>query len=247
MGNIEINEVIFNLSIYKQFRLYNIIDPKSQKIFNQNAYRLFCIIFIIINLCLFFIGHVGLFVKMEDKFDYINNVLLGAMYIEYYQFLVKVIVLIYRADIIWDLLDVAKLDFLTSEICRKNISMLYGKRDWIIKATNVYCFIQLVICLQWMLSPLVINAFDDNPNIHRYENILNFRFPVSIHVFNKHYALFYIIELILMLFATYTVIIVDTFIMSFCWVIGNQYQLLSKSIMDIGYEDKLQSGKTNIM
>jgi len=236
-----------NLSIYKQFRLYNIIDPNSQKIFNRNAYRLFCIVSITVHLCMFFIGHVGFFVNMDDKLNDIDIVLMGVTYSQYYLGLVKIIVLIYRADIVWVLFDMAKLDFLTSEVCRKNISTLYNRRNWIIKATNRYCFGQFVISLQWILSPLVINAFDDNPNIHRYENILNFRFPFSIHIFNKYYVLFYFIELMFILFIMYTAIIVDTFIMSFCWVVGNQYQLLTKSISDIGYEDKLPSGNTNIM
>jgi len=242
MEKVEDDEVAINLRLLKLCRFYHMFDPNSAKFLNQNVYRLLCIVFTAVIMCVLLLGHVGMFIIKDDTLSDVDFLKLIFTYIHYYLCVFKISVFLYKVNTVWDLFDMARLDFFKSKLCRKNINMLYDCRDWILKATNCFIFVILVLCIQWMLIPLVMNAFDDTVN-HRNGNIIIIRFPVSIQTYNQYYFIFYVIELLLVFFSGYTVIIIDILIMCFCWIIIILYQILTKSFADVGYTNKPQSGE----
>lgn len=242
MKNMKINEVAINLNLLKRFRFYHMFDPNSAKFFNRNVYQIVCIVSLAVCVCVFLFGNVELFINIDDTINDIEFLTLLFSYFIQFICCLKINVLLYNANIIWDLIDVVRMDFLTSKLCRKNVNILYNCRDWIIKITDLYSLSGITICIEWMLAPLLINAFDDDTTSHRKQNIFNFRFPVSIYTYNHYYILFYVMEMIPSLFIAYATIITDTFIMSLCWVIINQYRILTESFANVGFEHKSQSG-----
>jgi len=245
MEKIEVERVAINLSILKQCRFYHMIYPNSLQFFNQNVYRLFCLLFIAFNLCVLLLGHVGMLINKNNSFNDIDLLQLIFSYIFCYLSVIKISVFLHKANTVWELFDMARLDFLTSKSCRKNINTLYVCRDWIIKASSYFVFAILVLGIQWMFMPLVINAFDDTVN-RRNQNVINIHYPVSNHTYNRYFVIFYVSELIVGLLSTYVLITIDILIMSFCWVIIILYQILTKSFTDVGYANKPQSGKKKI-
>jgi len=246
MGKVEIDKVAINLRILKLSRFYQMFDPKSAKFLNRNVYQILCIMFTAINWCILLFGFVGMFTNKDEKLSDIDLLILIFSHIAAYHSALKISVFLYNANAVWDLFDVARLDFLKNKQCRKNINLLYECRDWIIKATNSSILIIIVICTQWMLVPLVINTFDDTVN-GRKQNAIYFRYPVSIQTYNQYYFMFYIVELIFITYGTYALVIIDILIMSFCWVLIILYQILTKSFADVGYANKPQSGKKKLL
>jgi len=242
MGKVEVDEVAINLRLLKLCRFYHMFDPNSAKFLNLNVYRFLCIVFTAVIMCILLLGHVEMFINKNDTLSDIDSLKLMFTNIHYYLCVVKISVFLYKENTVWDLFDISRLDFFKSKMCRKNINMLYDCRDWIIKATNYFIFIILVLCIQWMLIPLVMNAFDDTVNI-RNGNIIIICFPVSIQIYNQYYFILNVIELLLVFFSGYTVIIIDILIMSFCWIIIILYQILTESFADVGYANKPKSGK----
>lgn len=112
--------------------------------------------------------------------------------------------------------------------------------------TNRYIIACIIICIQWMFVPLVINAFEIAA-IRRKQNVINIRFPVSIHMYNQYYVLCYTYEVILVSFTMYITIIIDTLIKAFCCVIIVLYQILTKSFANVGYKNKPILGKKNAL
>jgi len=244
MGKLEVNQFVINLRILKQCYFYHIFDPNSTKILNRNVYRLLCIVFIAFNLCVLLLGYVGMFTNKDDTLSDLDLLQLMLLYTYIYLSLVKICVILYKANVVWDLFDVVRLDFLKSKLCRKNINMLYSGRDLIIKAGNYFILVIVMIYIQWVLLPLVLNAFDDTVN-RRNQNAINIPFPVSIHTYNQYFVMFYVIEVIVISFARFTLIVIDMLIWSFCYVIIILYQMLTKSFAEIGYANKSNSGKKN--
>jgi len=242
MRKVEVDKVAINLSILKLCRFYQMIDPNGTKFLNINVYRLLCLVFIAVNLCVLLLGHVGMFIIKNDTLSDIDLLQLMFTYIQIYLGIFKISVFLYKSNLVWDLFEVARLNFLTSKLCRKNINTMYDCQDLIIKATKYYIFVVIAVHIQWILIPLIMNAFNDTIN-HQNWNIINIRFPVSTHTYNQYYIIFYVIELIIAVFSGYTMIVIDMLIMSFCWVIIILYQILTKSFADVGYANKSQLGK----
>lgn len=94
-----------------------------------------------------------------------------------------------------------------------------------------------------ILVSLMLNAFDDNTAIRRKHNIINIRFPVYTSTYNQYNVVYYVIEEMLASFLTYTYIIIDKFFIISCLMINAQYQILSRSFVNIQYDNRRHTGK----
>jgi len=246
MEKAEADKFAINLNLLKRCYFYHIINLNGPKFLNRNVYWLIFMVYLAIVMCIFLFGHVGL-IRMEDTVDAIDIILIVFTYSACYVCFIKSLVLLYRPDIVWNMLDATRIDFLTSKLCRNNTNSLYDQRERIIKVTDLYYYVLHIVFVQWTLYPCLFNAFDDTTSIHRYQNILNLRFPISVGTYNQYFFIFYFLELIVLYYILYNLISYDILIMSMCWVITHQYKILAKSFADVGYENKPPLGKNIIV
>jgi len=100
--------------------------------------------------------------------------------------------------------------------------------------------------MAWMIFPLLLNimATADREGKQRYENILNFRFPMTIHLYNSYFFLIYIFELEVAFVIAYSWMIVDILLISIFYVFTGQYEMCAQAFKMIGHqEEELQYGK----
>jgi len=247
MSSFEVNDVAIDISLYKLLRFYHVFDPSSSKIFGFHFYRFTGILLtVFIQSCVLF-GLSGFFMEMEDTLNYIE--LFEFVFVNLSNFLsvLKICIFIYKANDTWDLFEVTHTHFLKSEQCCKYRDEVLEKvRKKSIKLTNFifgFAFMTFVI---WMIYPLAVNFFmlaTDQINNQRYQNIFNMRYPVTIKTYNQYYFVFYGIEVIMGAFILYNSILIDTFLVSFCWVIIAQYEILTSAFGNIGDEATFQNRK----
>jgi len=247
MSSFEVHDVAINIELYKLLRFYHVFDPSYSKIFGFHFYRFTGILItVFIQSCVLF-GLLGCFMEMEDQLDYIELFLFIFVNASNFLSVMKICVFIYKANDTWDLFEVARIQFLKSERCRKyRVEILEKVRNKSIKLTNFIFGFSFVTSIIWMTYPLVINLImiaTDQINNQRYQNVFNMRYPVTINTYNQYYFVFYAIEVILAFFILYNSILIDTFLVSFCWVIIAQYEILTEAFGNIGYEDKFQNRK----
>lgn len=245
MDLFETHEVVFNLALFKKLRFYHIFDPYSATIYNYNIYRLVCIALIIFVIPINFYGLFGFIIKMEDAINEID--LIRILYIHMHSFLsiIKISVCIYNADKVWDLLDVTRVNFLKSAQCPKRIEILYKYQETSIKITNfLYEFLKITL-LVWVLFPLALNIMKtaDNRGKQRYESILNFRFPLKIHLYNSYFFFIYIFEIEALFVVSYSWLIVNILLISMFYVFTAQYEIYARAFEMIGHVEELQCGK----
>ena len=67
------------------------------------------------------------------------------------------------------------------------------------------------------------------------------RYPVSTHTYNQYYFIFYLMEVVLSLFTLYAMIIPNFLLISWCWAIIAQQNVLTQTFKSIGHEDNSQN------
>jgi len=243
MSSLEINDVALNLALFKRLRFYHVLEPNGIKFFNYNVYR---IIYIILIACIIFVnlcGLLGFILRTEDNFDEIGFIQLIYCHLHSLQIVFKISVCIYNADKIWNVLDVTRINFIKSTLCSKYIKILYESRDISTKITNFLCVFITITISVWLIFPLLLNIMTIDGNKQRYENIFNFRFPVTIHVFNYYYIFFYATEAIVLLYVGYSILIIDILLISLVYVFTAQYRIHAKAFENIGHEQEFQHSK----
>lgn len=237
MDSLKIEEVAINLKLLKRFHFYQLFDPAGVKIFGWNAHRSVFILFIIITQIIMIYADFGLIIDLD--LANANSVLVISTHLENYICLAKQIVLLCNVNKIWDLFDVTRFNFLRSKLCRRHVKKLWGSRDQLIKITNVYFVFTSSVTTQWLIFPIILNTFLESENVNedRLHNILQFRYPVSLRTYNEYYVMFYLLEFLVAAFMLFTAIMSDSILISICWTLSTQYEILTQGFKDIGYDE----------
>lgn len=237
-------DVAFNLELIKQIRFYHLLDPNSRKIFNVNVYQFILVLITFICECLLIYGLLGYFIEMEDTIDSIAVLLLIFVTIINILSVIKAITFMYKANDIWSLFNVARINFLSSVRCRDYSNIHYKYGDISIKTTYFLFVMAILGNLVWGAYPLVLYAMsigdvhtDSTTNRRRIENIINYPFPVTVSTFNNNFFCFYIIELIILTFNLVIYAAFDIFIVSFSFVLIAQYEIINRAFENIGYDE----------
>jgi len=140
MDSLDDHEVVINLSLFKYSYLLNLLNPKSLKMFKYNVYHLVATLVSLSILCLIAFS-IYSFVTMSYSNNNVINYLTTYIYLKIMFVLVKVSFIIYYSDTIWDLLNVTRINFLSSHKCAKHNAILHQYRN---------LSIDFVQCLQWL-------------------------------------------------------------------------------------------------
>jgi hypothetical protein len=243
------NDVIINLELFKQYYFYHLFNPNGPKILNYSVHRLIHIVCIMVIICFIIFSALTFVLKTENQV--ITNVelfLLMFVYIEFGISFLKILVFLLKAGTIWKLFSFTRIDFLASKQCHKHMAILHVYREKSKISTNFLLNYCLVVLIMWMATPLILNTWvePETPN-RRYNNILNLRYPVNTSIFNEYYYAFYLIEVLVCFFLLYYSILIDNYLISFCWTIIAQFEVITCAYKSIGNEEdtiqKLQNGK----
>lgn len=247
MNSFEMDKVAFNLALFKKLRFYHIFAPNSPKVFNFNAYRLGLAIVIIPSFFFNMIfGSVGFFVRMEDTIDDIGIYQIIFTYLNYFLSFFKLYMFVYNANNIWDLLEVTRINFMTSKHCLKHINILHEYRRLSIKITNFLSIFITLTILSWWMFPILVNNFlhaKSDDEIQRFENVINFRYPLSIKVYNHYFYFIYVIEATTGVIIEYGILITDVILISISYVLIAHYEIHNMAFTGIGLEQTFYTGK----
>lgn len=240
------HQMTLNLKYFKQYFFYQLFDPESPKLYNYNIYTTINVVFIFSVLSFMCFSMISFCIRIEDA-TIDSMTLLNS--INMYSIIIisslKICVFLFKADTIWNLFDVSRIDFLSSKLCRNRITLLYEYRKKSIKYTNLFQYIINVTLTIWLTIPLLLKFYvvPDNMNLQYCPNILNLRYPVTTSFYNQNFYTFYVMELIITVYIAYYSIFIDNFIISICMAIIAQHEIITRAFENIGHEDILENSK----
>lgn len=242
--------VAFSLSPYKQLGFYQILDPNGPHLYGYHILSTILKIFLLFVQCITIFGVLGFFIEIEDdevNYDESNTFEIIIILTNCTLSSLKIYTLLSNAKLIWKFFDLTCVDFLKSSQHNNGIRTKFTKRckrsttitNWIAR-----CFLMGMIL--WFMGPFIANNKQFEP-LHiargRYQNIINIKFPVTVNIYNKYYYVFYFMEISIGFCIVYGSVLVDAFLMSFCWIIAAQYQSITTSYEIFGH-DQLKSAKS---
>lgn len=242
------NDVIMNLKLLKRIRCYRLIDPSGKNFFGYNINRLLFAVIMVINYALTVYANMGFLFNVDYTLNYADFLLIIFADMEVVLVFFKICLFFYRVDKLTYLLDVDRIKFFTSKLCRKNNKILYSYRNTIKKCTETYYIFVTVVASQWILFPLISTVFFADGNVNsniRNPNIMNMPFPISTHTYNQYYVVFYAIEMIFAIFFLYCSNLLDILLLSYGWIVSFQYEVLLLGFKDLGHGNTQAMGNTN--
>lgn len=220
----EARDVAFNSQLFNMLRFVQLFDPNGPTFLNFNFHRLIGVLSIVTILCITVIGTLGFAVESEDPVDNIGLLLLLFVFLHDFLSIIKISFFIWKTEKIWELFDLARMNFIENRQCLKYITILSACRNRSVTITNFLCGYATAIIVLWFVYPLGANAFMVMHDVRdqRFENVFNLRYPVTIYVYNSYYFVFYAIEVVLGMFIVYGIIIFNCILISFsCIIIGH--------------------------
>lgn len=244
MNSLEMHDVAFNLILYKRTGLFYIFESNNKKIFKYHKYRSIGVFISVIIAIFIIFGLLGFFVKLETSINITELIMNIFVIIMQCSTFLKLNVFIYKAKDTWNLIEVTRIQFLSSIYCQKHREKLGKCKNVLIKVTNYVTGQLIVNLILYLINPLVADskAIISGTSNRRLLNVLNMQFPVNTNTYNQYYYVFYAIEATITSFGAYSIII-DTFLLSLIVVIICQYEILAEAFEDVGTQNKNQNGK----
>lgn len=228
-----------NLALFKRFYFCHLFDPNIKKIFNYNVYRYVVTVFFVLSSCIFVFSAIGFYEEVKIKLNIVDIHILQSLVAKSVFVLVsvKVTVFFINADKIWNLFCHTRMNVLKSALCQKNVKILFEKRKKLILLTNTYSVLTTMTVISWLTFPLVFSKFitTDIGN-GRYLAPMDFVYPVSNSIYNRYYWVVYVGECCMLMFMLYFTTLVDIFILSICWTLSSQYEVITLAFADVGHE-----------
>lgn len=238
-----------DLSMYKQLGFYQLLDPNGPRVYGRHVYRTVLKLFLLLVQAAVIFGLTGFFfvageptaadgmANRTSPFEVLvilANCTLSSL---------KMYVLMTNADVIWRLFDMACADFLRCTrhaVVDKDLAARWARSAAV---TRLIARSFLAGMFLWFYGPFIIDDDDDDGNggatsaaYGRRKNIVNVNYPVTAAVYNDFYYAFYAMEMAIGFCIVYGSVLVDAFLMSFCWIIAARYRSMVTAYETFGLD-----------
>lgn len=233
-----------NMTLFKIIGFQEMIDPYSSKIFGYNTFNLINVLLIILTSTLTTIGLSGYFYKTNDKIIfgfqdmqmtfYLACITVGNL---------KLSIIIYNSNTIFELFDVAHDSFFSNEYCKTQFYKLVNCGKSFSKIFPWYFFLFFMTAFTWVTMPLVLNQepTKDNENI-RIVNVVNLRYPIAVETYNSFYKGLYIMEALMCSYGAFGLVVFDVFLIAFLKIISTQYEIISCAYENLEFKARNEAG-----
>lgn len=230
--------MIFNVRLAKYFGLYQILNPKTGKLYGYNKFHVLSAFYVIVLLGIMFVVFVGVCGKVNrDPISaivplvVIQNVAFGCY---------KIAVVIRYSGDIWRCLDVTRYDFVdqhASETFKRFRSRGMQSTIVIFVAGYLALFLSLAVPLFFDHMHHVHKTTDEDEysSIASYRyNMFNLIYPVSSDTYNDWFYAFYVCELIVGVFYLQIANDFDFLLIPVCLALGAQLETVGREYLSLG-------------
>lgn len=237
-GTFDGRRLMLDLSMYRQLGFYQLLDPNGPRVYGYHVYSTVLKLFLLMVQFIVIFGVTGFFVGAQDGFDETGRFEIIIILTNCTLSSLKIYILVTNADVIWSLYEMACADFLRCSRHDRSIEKDLVKRwERSTTVTNLIARSFLAGMLLWFCGPFYAEEADGTSAIGiRYKNIVNVRYPVSVNTYNEYYSAFYLMEAAIGFCIVYGSVMVDAFLMSFCWIISAQYQSVATVFEKFGHD-----------
>lgn len=239
--------VLVNLALFDKLRIFNFFDPTSSKVLNCNNHCLTIILFLIATQSIMiYCGYVYIMnTVFENGSNAMDSLQLAIANFYYFRGAITVLASAFNYQKLRDLF-FTRVNFSSTTKYSEHEGLMYDYREKSVFVTNLFAKGFGIVLLLWISFPLIVNAFmiqSDSITDHRYENVLNIPFGVSISKYNRFFFVFFVLEVVILLFVAYIITIFSVIVITLSYDFVAQYDVCFRAFQNIGYEPKFSNGK----
>lgn len=221
--------LMIDAKLMKNTGLYQLLNPHSLKVFKYLA-----ITQILVLVMLFFMLVLNIYYLLDNLNDVVNYLL---QVVACANSIYKLYSIIRYSNTFWNGIQSTSIQYLSYKYHRRQISEI--GRIKLKSLTTFFAIWWAVSCSIWIISPLFnyyrLNNEIKNENIGNYQyNVLNLVFPVSVKFYNKHFISYYVLESILMVIWSHSMLIFDIITISMCVTLSYQLKTIVNSYHTFG-------------
>ncbi|XP_050525060.1 uncharacterized protein LOC126896380 [Daktulosphaira vitifoliae] len=238
---------IFNMRLAKFLGYYYILNPKTDGSlkFYYFLVKLGIIYIVAISTCFIF----GLYHWKNDINQFtLQLAILQNMLFAIYRFYI----IMKDSEIIWDILKITNLEFLSIENYNKNILNIW--RAISIKYTYLITILTFYVMIVWSLCGYVFNnsyvtAKNHDGSYSSYHlNVYNLYFFVSADTYNTYFPIFHLIETLYAFVYCLFALPADITLISVCLSVVGQLEVINDSFENVGllYQENVLQQSINV-
>lgn len=231
---------VFNIKLAKFTGLYQILDPGTVKCQGRNIYHIVIAFFLVymfaISMILNFSGLYYWTVNIPISIDYFwkSETTLYVIY--------KIWIVVHHSNDIWNCLSITRYCFTSSSNRNRHIMILDRWQKRSVSLTALFAIMYSISTITYMVITLAfsedispVKNHDGSVGYYRH-NIMNFYLIVSDETYNTHFYIFYIAEALYLIFLTISFLIFDILLVTLCFGMGCQLQLICCASESIGHK-----------
>lgn len=209
--------------------IFKILNPHVKKFHDINPFK------VATKIELYFLN-VTLIMTIISIYYSLNNINIFVSYImlsvAYSGFSFNYYYLLKNSDAIWNILRVSNIDFMYFNI--PNRKTFRAERFKYKLATTVSLIMMVAVCISWIIMPLFVRhsylTIQFKNNLYNYRcSSMNLLLPVTENFYNKYYNVFYIFEVLMIIFGCHSSIFFDFTIITMCISIECQLKAIANS------------------
>lgn len=248
MNNKEYKYAI-NLTLFKIIGIYQLVDPKSPKIFGFNIFKFINTTLIIISTAVIVVGLTGFFYKINNTID---NSLEENMQLIFYIACItvgnlKLLTVIINAKELRNLFYMLNGSFLHSKYCQKNFYKLIYCGKGFHRLFPWYLFLFFMTAVTWVSRPIILNYQNSSKDTFYIAKVGNLKYPITEETYNRNYIAIYLIECIIPVYSAYALVVFDLFLIAILKIISTQYEIVASAYETLECTAKNESESINIL
>jgi len=238
-----------NFTFFKIIGFYQMIDPNSPKMFGFNILNSVNMLLIVLTTTTTVIGTIGFIYKTDESMANSFKNMQTVFYIACITVAnLKMITIIYNADTLWNLFNIAHESFLSNKYFKRNYYKIVSRGKYIERTSPLYFLVFFITALSWIIIPNISNDYissdemQGNQNHHKI-NVVNMNYPIAAKTYNIHYNVFYVLECVMFLYAVYGLVIYDIFLISILHILCIQYEMISTAYENLRFKRDNELGE----
>lgn len=225
----EHDSIINHLWLMKLTGLYQLLNPKSPKLFDFNIYK----IAVVFQMFLFATTIIFSIKSMCYFFNDLNEIVKYILIIfGCFLGLFECYFLIRYSKILWRCLDITSIKFISCSTNEKELLLLAKKK---FNSGALICISLWAFFLSaYILSPLLsrnnyFNVMIEKKKYQFHYNVFNLVFPITDDFYNKFFSIFFTFEIFVMFNYVHCMLNFDLLVFSMCVTIIHQYKIIANS------------------
>lgn len=238
----------FDWKLSRYMGLYQILNPNCVKMYGYNPYHIIITGVIFGSCTILILDTISLYNSMHDLNLFLYS---STLIVTFYSLFFKLWVIMHNSDKIWDCFEITKFDILLYEGYDRKILQRWLRRSE--RFSYGLAILLIFATIGWVATPIIFNntyvvTGNKDGSLNKYRlNVFNLNFLVTDTTYNRYFYVYFIIELLIIIFGSLIANITYLIMLIMCHTISGQLETICNVIESLGHDQAFSDNVIGIV